>query len=149
MRGLVRGGGGGCGGVSVRGPMVLVVMDPVDAVVLFVGALLRGGDYGVGFLMPGGREGGWWAFGRWMWCVGRLSLLKLKMKLILKEGEGGGRGSVGDLGGRRRRRVDVVGGHSSQTNGTAIKPARAGGMELEGVVNRVRFGGREEGGILR
>ena len=46
-----------------------------------------------------------------------------------------------------RRRVDVVGGHSPQTIVplmSLVEPsAEVGGMELEGVVNRVRFGGRE------
>lgn len=103
--------------------IMLVVTNPVNAIVPFTAELLKW--YGV---FDAGR------------LHGVTTLDVVRAETFLAEAEGS---SVG-VG---RRRVDVVGGHSPQTivplMSVAQPAAQVGGFELEGVVNRVRFGGRE------
>lgn len=102
--------------------MMLVVTNPVNAIVPFVAELLKG--YGV---FDAGR-----LFGVTTLDVVRAETFLAEAERYVKVGE---------------RRVDVVGGHSPQTTvpllSQARPAARVGGGVLEGVVNRIRFGGRE------
>lgn len=102
---------------------MLVVTNPINAIVPYIAELLRA--HGV-------------FDARRLFGVTTLDIVRAET--FLAEAEGGGV-VVGD------RRVDVIGGHSPQTMvpllSLAQPAARVGGMELEGVANRVRFGGRE------
>ena len=103
--------------------IMLVVTNPINAIVPFVAELLKA--YGV---FDAGR------------IFGVTTLDVVRAETFLAEAEGSV--EAGD-----KRQVDVVGGHSPQTivplMSLARPRARVGGRLLEGVVNRVRLGGRE------
>ncbi|CAF9917806.1 MAG: hypothetical protein ALECFALPRED_000372 [Alectoria fallacina] len=102
--------------------IMLVVTNPVNAIVPFTAELLKG--YGV-------------FDARRLFGMTTLDVVRGETFLAEAEGRRGGDDRV----------VHVVGGHSFQTivplMSQAQPPARLGWRELEGVVNRVRFGGRE------
>lgn len=104
------------------GAIMLVVTNPVNAIVPLVAELLK-------------------AFGAFdaRKIFGITTLDVVRAETFLAEAEG----SIG-VG---ERRVDVLGGHSPQTivplMSQARPPARVQGKVLEEVVNRIRFGGRE------
>lgn len=103
--------------------IILVVTNPINAIVPFVAELLI--SYGV-------------FDARKLFGVTTLDIVRAETFLAEAEGSV----EVGD-----ERSVDVVGGHSPQTivplMSLAQPCARVGARVLEGVVNRVRFGGRE------
>lgn len=102
--------------------IMLVVTNPVNAIVPFTAELLKG--YGV-------------FDARRLYGVTTLDIVRAETFLAEAEGRQGG----------EDRFVHVVGGHSPQTivplMSQARPPPQVGWRELEGVVNRVRFGGRE------
>ncbi|KAF6240812.1 hypothetical protein HO173_001485 [Letharia columbiana] len=111
-----------CARVS-PGAVMLVVTNPVNAIVPFTAALLKA--YGV-------------FDARRLFGVTALDVVRAETFLAEAEGKDGGGGYA---------KIDVVGGHSPQTivplMSQAQPPARVKGIALEGVVNRVRLGGRE------
>ena len=103
--------------------IILVVTNPINAIVPFVAELLK--LYGV-------------FDARRLFSVTTLDVVRAETFLAEAEGSV----EAGD-----ERNVAVVGGHSPQTivplMSLARPRARVGARVLEGVVNRVRFGGRE------
>lgn len=103
--------------------MMLVVTNPINAIVPFIAELLK--VYGV-------------FDARRLFGVTTLDIVRAETFLAEAEGSV----EAGDV-----RHVDVVGGHSPQTIvplASLAKPrARVERIVLEGAVNRVRFGGRE------
>ena len=103
--------------------IMLVVTNPINAIVPFVAELLKA--YGA---FDAGR------------LFGVTTLDVVRAETFLAEVEGSVEAGDG-------RNVDVVGGHSPQTivplMSLARPRARVRAMVLERVVNRVRFGGRE------
>ena len=112
---------------SCPGAIMLVVTNPVNAIVPFVAELLKA--YGV-------------FDARRLFGVTTLDVVRAETFLADAENR-----SVHDDVAGDGQAVDVVGGHSPQTMvpllSLARPTARVGGRELEGVANRVRFGGRE------